>query len=192
MNLKKFISLLSMSFLGVVGSAQATVLDIESASFVNAIVQSNSAENLIDWKIGDSMNYKMSVMGMSGTMIKSVASEEGNAVWLKQDVSIMGQKQLIEVLLDRATGQILKMRQNGQDKPVPKSDLEVISQEYTKVTVPAGTFDCMHVTAKSSDAPKIEIWANPRDTAMDGGLKQIVQSNGMTITLELTSFKRLP
>lgn len=146
--------------------------------------------DLINWKVGDTMNYQISMMFGKGTMVKSVSKDEGAALWLHQDINLMGQGQTADVLLSKADGKILKMLQNGKEVQIPDDKIEVISQDYADVTVPAGTFSSIHIVAKSKQVSKIEMWANPSQTAIDGALKQIMATTFGNMTLELTSFKR--
>ncbi|OFZ80968.1 MAG: hypothetical protein A2583_02015 [Bdellovibrionales bacterium RIFOXYD1_FULL_53_11] len=146
--------------------------------------------DLIKWKVGDTMNYNIGMMfGNVGTMVKSVTKDEGTAIWMRQDMNMMGQKEVVDVLLNKADGKVLKMLRNGQEQQIPDEQIEIISQDYSEVTVPAGKFSCMYVVAKSKSSSKIEVWINPKDTIMDGTLKQAMASQMGTVTLELTSFK---
>jgi hypothetical protein len=148
------------------------------------------ANNLINWKVGEFAEFNMSAAGFGdvGKMKKYVASEDGNAIWLKQEMSGMVGNHLIEALIDRATGQMLKLRQDGQDQAIPTDKLEIISQDQARITVPAGTFDTVHIVAKSEKIKKMEIWANPRDTALDGSVQTIADGGMVTITLKLAKF----
>lgn len=160
---------------------------------LNHALLQQSTLNLIDWKIGDSMAYNIKVFGSNmGTSTKAVTREEGNAIWMEQSMALMGQNQKAEALIDRATGKILKYIVNGKEQTVPDEALEIISQDYVDVTVPAGTFKSIHIVAKSESIQKMELWANPSETCMDGALKTIVKSSQLPveITLELTSFRR--
>ncbi len=148
--------------------------------------------NLINWKVGDTMSYdvEMGFFGKMGTSVKSVAKEEGGAIWVHQEMNLSGQKELIDMLINRADAKILKVLRNGQEMQMPDDKIEVISQDFAEVTVPAGTFKTVHIVAKSKQVSKIELWANPTDTAMDGGVKQIMATQFGDITMSLTSFKR--
>jgi hypothetical protein len=148
--------------------------------------------NLIEWKVGDTMNYDMAMMGgfLKGTSVKKVASEEGNGVWIRQDIAIMGQNQNTEMLLDRATGQVLKMKQNGKDVEIPANDVEIVSQDATEITVKAGKFEAIHIVIKSKEMKKGEVWINMAETAMDGTLKMVADTQMGSVSMELTSFKR--
>lgn len=170
-------------------SADSATLELMDALFE---VQSPTALNLIDWKIGDEQTFSITAMfGMSGQMVKSVTREEGEAVWFRQAISLMGQNEVMDTLINRADGKVLKMLKNGQEQPLPTDDdkPEIISQDYGPVTVPAGTFQAIHIVAKTKKVSKLELWANPRDTVMEGTLKTVVNTGMMDITMQLTSFK---
>ncbi len=176
----------------LVGSSPARA---ESALIdtLNQTLVQQSQLNLIDWKIGDSMAYNIKAFGSNmGTSTKTVTREEGNALWMEQSMAMMGQNQKVEALIDRASGKILKYIVNGKEQSVPDDALEIISQDYADVTVPAGTFKSIHIVAKSKSIQKLELWANPSETCMDGALKTIVKSSQLPveITLELTTFRR--
>ncbi len=192
--MKTLFALLAASALCLSASAaQAEEQKFDIGQLARQIAVTNvSTMNLINWKVGETANYNVTAMFgfVKGTLAKSVASEEGNAVWIKQDMNLMNQKQLVEMLMDRADGKILKMKQNGQDAQIPDEKPEVISQDYAEITVPAGTFKCVHVIAKSKSSSKIEVWANPVETVMEGSVKQIAASQMGEVTMEMTSFKK--
>jgi hypothetical protein len=143
---------------------------------------------VINWKIGEFQDLNLTIQGMAlGTMHKEATSEEGNGVWMTETVSgMMSQK--VEVLLDRADGHVIKMKQNGQDTTPPNDKLEIINQETATITVPAGTFETIHITAKSQQAGNVEVWANPQAITLDGTAKMTMQAQGMPVAMELTKF----
>lgn len=168
------------------------VRDTMTAELTHSVNEGVRINNAINWKVGELAEYDLKAMfGSLGKMVKKVDREQGNAIWIKQEVTGMA-AQTAEVLIDRATGEILEMRQNGQKVDVPKDKPELIDQEHTTVTVPAGTFEVIHVTFKSKDVKKGEVWANPRDIPMDGAAKMAIESNQMPlpITMELLKFSR--
>lgn len=170
---------------------QQLAYEIGLAHLQASLLAEQQAFNAINWKVGEFQEYNMEAMGglPMGNMKKFVASEQGNAIWVRQDMSggMVG-NQNAEILIDRATAKILEMRQNGKKVDVPNDPIELIDQESTRITVPAGTFDVIHITAKSKQAKKIEVWANPRDITMDGGAQMFVDSGMLPITLKLTRF----
>ncbi|MFN7686080.1 MAG: hypothetical protein ACK5QT_11800 [Oligoflexia bacterium] len=148
--------------------------------------------NMINWRVGDRMDYQVSIgmFGKIGAMFKTVTKDEGTALWIHQEVDLKFQKQVVDMLLNKADGKILKLIQDGKEVQVPNDKLEVISQDYGEVTVPAGTFDAVHIIAKTQQISKIELWANPAETVMDGGLKQIMETQMGKITMELVKFSK--
>ncbi len=182
---------LILSLVGLMAVAGSTQANDQVNNLVTqiALAQVSPITNVINWQIGDYADMNMTMSGMPlGTMHKEAVSEEGNAVWLKQALSggMIG-NQVVEVLIDRATGKTLKMKQNGQEKPVPDEKIEIIDQETATITVPAGTFETIHIRAKSSQGP-LELWANPQAIKLDGAAKMTMTAQGMPITMELTKF----
>ena len=193
--MKKMITMIAAVFTVLTaGNVSASVSQDEFARqiFLGEMQASVASEvqafNLINWKVGEFTDYDMKAMiGSIGTMHKVVASEQGNAIWVKSEITGM-MSQTMEMLIDRADGKVLEARQNGQKIEVPDDKPEIIDQEATTVTVPAGTFDVIHITFKSQQIKKGEIWANPRDLPMDGGAKMVIDTGLLPITMELTKF----
>jgi hypothetical protein len=145
--------------------------------------------NVIDWKVGDNQDYKVTLgFGMQGKMHKEVVREEGNAVWIKQYLSLQSTEDNTEILIDRESGKILKLIRNGKEEKIPDGKLEIISTNNEVIEVPAGKFKAIHVVGKSKDIKKFEAWISPREIAMDGQAKVIVDQGMMTVTMELTKF----
>lgn len=147
--------------------------------------------NNLNWKVGDYTNYDVtSSFGNLGTMEKSATAVEGNGVWVKSELNAIGQKQLTEMLVDQSDGKILKYRENGQEKPVPTGgNLEVISEEGDTVTVPAGTFETIHIKAKQ-DGKDFQVWVNPSQVPLDGTIQAIIDTGMFPVTLKLTKYGR--
>jgi hypothetical protein len=167
------------------GAMELNSIEVETLATVAPL-------NLINWKVGDTMNYQVSMgfFGKVGTMVKTANKDEGATIWLHQDINLQGQKEIVDVQFNKADAKVLKVLRNGKETQLPDDKIEVISQDYAQVTVPAGTFDTVHITAKSKQVSKIEMWANPTATALDGGVKQIMATQFGDMVLELTSFKR--
>lgn len=172
--------------------AQAVELDVAALNQaqLQLILASVTPQDLINWKVGDTASYNVGMGFPLGTSTKSVTKDEGTAIWVTQQMSLMGQKQVIEVLINKADGKVLKMIVNGKEEAVPNDPIEIISQDYATIKVPAGTFEVIHIVAKSAQSSKIEVWANPRDIVMDGTAKQSAATQFGNMTLELTSQKR--
>jgi hypothetical protein len=148
---------------------------------------------MINWKVGESASYDVGIgsFGKLGSMNKSVTKEEGGAIWIHTEVNLVIQNDTTDMLINRADGKVLKVIHNGKEEPMNDDDKpEIISQDYAEVTVPAGTFKTIHVTGKTKKVEKFEIWANPRDTVMEGTIKMLI-SGQMEMTSELNNFKRV-
>lgn len=182
--------------------AMAFAVNVQAApSIYDALVRVPShtimdqvhAEGL-DWKVGDTASYDLDIGGfIKGSMIMSVASIGADGIWMNQDADLgFAGKQKIQVLLDPNTGAIKKLIANGQEQQVPKQDLEIIDTKEEKITVPAGTFDSIHVTArdKSSNNGELNVWLNPQVVPVGGTLKQMAPTQFGTMTTLLKSFKK--
>lgn len=156
----------------------------------------SNAREVLNWKVGDKASYKVAYVGLGyeGTLQEYVASDEGTALWVNEDMEMMGQSQKSQMLMNKGDGRLLKLLVNGQEQQLPTAgDTQVVSQEMGEITVAAGKFQCVHVVAKSSAYPKIEVWMNPRDTVMSGLLKQLMTHPQYgDIVMELQSFSKAP
>jgi hypothetical protein len=176
--------------MAVVGSAHA----MDNVALVNEIalaqVNAPGIMNVINWKVGEFQDLNLTMSGMAlGTVHKEAMSEEGNGVWMNEVMAgAMIGNHTVEILLDRADGHVIKMKQDGKDTTPPDDKLEIINQETATVTVPAGTFETIHITAKSQKSGNIEVWANPQAITLDGTAKMNMQAQGMPLSMELTKF----
>lgn len=160
-----------------------------SEVLIKAQFENLKVSRAIDWKPGDTASYNLDMGFIQGTMVTAVRSNDGNEIWLTQDMDLgFAGKQQTETLMDANTGEIKKILMNGQEQQIPEQNLEVIEIVDATITVPAGTFDCMHarLTDKSTN-DEINIWANAT-VPMSGMVKQIVPSQLGEVTVELTSF----
>jgi hypothetical protein len=188
--MKKF--LLGLAVLSASVSAQAAnVVVLSDAQIRSIAISSISPLDLINWKVGDTLAYDVTVgsFGKMGTSTTSVTKDEGATLWMEEDMNLSIQQQKVEIQINKADGKVLKTIVNGQEQTTPDDPIQVISQDYVDVTVPAGTFKAIHIVAKSKQIDHVEVWANPRDTVMEGTLKQVITTQGMDITMALTSFK---
>jgi hypothetical protein len=131
--------------------------------------------NVIDWKKGDSANFDVTLGSfLKGTLVKTVTKidDDANAIWVNTKMDLSMQKDESDMLISRADGKVLKFIHNGKEEAAPSGDIEVVSQDYTEIDVPAGHFKAIHIVANTKDVKGIEVWANPRDTVMEGTLKQ--------------------
>ncbi len=193
--MKKLLAALAFSVLAVspslVRAAEPFVLTQDA--LMSSLLSNIVTQNAIDWKVGDKQTYNVaaSQFGKLGTMTKTVTKDEGTALWVRQNINLSIQKEVLDVLYNKADSKVLKMLRNGKEQQLPDDTIEIISQDYTDITVPAGTFKSIHIVAKSKQVSHLEVWANPRDTVMEGTLKQAVSTQGIDIVMELTSFTKM-
>ena len=181
------VGLLALGFTQL--SAHASLQDIATTVAKQSLAQVQEA--LINWKVGDRMNYKLTVGGfVEGTMNKAVTEDTGKTLWIEQIMDVLGQKNEVKIEINKEDGTVVKMIVNGEEQEAPTGEIEIISQEFTKVTVPAGTFECVYIKAKTEEVESIELWANPAETVMDGALKQKMNTGMVDITMELLSFEK--
>lgn len=185
-----------MILIGLIGtllcglaSANTNVVTIEQIANLE-ITRSTSMNAMINWQVGDSQDYKVSLggFGMEGTMHKEATKEEGNAIWVVQDLKLPIMNDKSEMLIDRNSGKVLKFIRNGKEEKAPEGDIEIISTKSDVVTVPAGKFKVLHIKAKSKDVQDIQIWMNNRDISLDGAAKMYMDQGMIKITMELTKF----
>ena len=181
----------AMSVAGTAAQANVfTVSQIHSEALTTLNTISTMA--LINWKVGDSADMKVELGGMpfGGTMHKEATKEEGTGIWLKSQLNLTIMNDEQEMLLDRNTGKVLKFIHNGKEEALPDEKITIVKTEAAQITVPAGTFKCMHIVAKSDQVPAIELWENTRDVSLDGALKEYMDQGQVKITMELTGLKR--
>lgn len=147
----------------------------------------------LGWKVGDRAEYSIKAMGgfINGKMVTFVREETATEFWLQQDADLgFAGKQKIEILFNKANGQILKVLVNGKEEQLPKNNSEIVEMTEDHVTVPAGTFACIHAKIKDKDNGQIqEAWINPKEIPISGLLKSIGQTQMGEVSNELTSFK---
>lgn len=172
--------------------AQSSFATTLNQDILVSTIRNTSPADLINWKVGDGMDYEVASeqFGNMGTLNKSVTSEEGGAIWVKQSMAVLGQNEVVEALIRRADGEILKMLRNGKEVDVPNDTIEIIEQEVTTIELDGlGKFDCIHVVAKSTQIERFELWANPQATVMDGTLKQLIPTSFLTLEIVLKAFR---
>lgn len=149
----------------------------------------------IDWQMGEWTSYTMSLAIAQGSMVKFVSQDEGDTFWMTMlmKLDLFGQPYQVEskMRIRRADGMILELYVDGQKQEVPKQEVTLISQEADRITVPAGTFDSIHVkmtVLQDGQTMNIDTWMNPRDVNLDGTIKMVQEGGLMGMTLELTGF----
>lgn len=158
----------------------------------NAAIMNQAHTMGLNWKVGDTNNYALDMGFIQGKMIMSVKSIGAEGIWMKQDMDLgFAGKQNAEMLLDSNTGEIKKMIVGGKEQAVPKNDVEMIEVTEDRITVPAGTFDCIHARIKDKEKnEEINSWINPQEIPLSGMLKTIQPSQFGDVTISLTSFTK--
>ena len=115
-----------------------------------------------------------------------------DGIWMDQDMDLgFAGKQQASMLIDPNTGEIKKMLVGGKEQQVPKQNVEVISVTEDHITVPAGTFDCVHAVIKDKDNnQETNAWINPEKVPLSGMLKTIQPSQFGEVHVELKSFHK--
>lgn len=188
----KSILVAAAMIVSVAAQAQNTLSESLFATQLPAIKQAVITEG-IDWKVGDTNNYKLNMGGfLNGTMKMFIREIAADGIWMVQEIDLQIQKQTMEVLIDQNTGEIKKMLVNGKEQAVPKSEPHIIDQRQEKVTVPAGTYDSfwIQIEDRANNNAKAEQWINAQEIPLSGMLKAIQDSQLGKVTMELTSFKK--
>lgn len=189
-------SAVSVSAFAGTNCAQAAMhaqeLAVASAQPViqSALVQSQVSATALKWKVGDKADYKMAGGILNGTVKSFVREDLGSEIWVQQDMDMgfLG-KQKVEILFDKATGQVKKLLANGQEQSLPDtSNIEIVETKEASITVPAGTFDAIYAKIKDKSNGQIqEAWINPQEVPINGMVKAIADSQLGKITQELTA-----
>ncbi len=171
---------------------QAHAMDVaQVAVAVNSSPAMQVARLLaLDWKVGDQASYSLKMSMVNGTMLMNVREITAEGIWLDQDVDLgpFG-KQESDLLVDQETGEVKKILVNGQEQQIPENNSEIVEAKDDRITVPAGTFDCIYAKIKDTKTQEItEAWINPELIPVSGMLKTIQPSQMGNVTLELTSF----
>ncbi len=189
-------------FKGIIFSAILAVSTFASAapSVVDVVVGINQQQILnqveatgLNWKVGDTNNYTIDMGFIKGTMVMSVREIIADGVWLDQNLDLgFAGKQVVQTLLDPNTGEIKKMIVNGKEETPPKNTTEIVEVKEDKITVPAGTFECIHARLKDKETNKeSNAWINPQLIPISGMLKAVQPSQLGEVTILLTSFKKM-
>ena len=142
----------------------------------------------IDWKVGDWTEYRLSMSFLKGKLIKKCTQNEGISVWLETKMELPIGNQLILAQIRKSDGKILKLIVNGREQEIKQPKYTIISQEAETVTVPAGTFQTIHLLLRDEENRDTNVWINPRDIALEGMVKTVTEQQFGTVTLELTRF----
>src|ERR1700733_11600837 len=111
-------------------SGAASAEGVNMTRVMNKISQSLLKVSPRVFKAGDTCNYNLTLAGMAGTMVMSVKSVDSTGVWIDQNLSIMGQTEDEQELIDPATGQVKELIVNGQQQTPPDpNDVQIVSEQ---------------------------------------------------------------
>ena len=182
-------------FIGLTASAKtATITDV-MVHFGRQVIASDANTAGLHFTKGDTANYSLTIGSMiNGTMVMLVEDVGADGVWIDQNMDLgFAGKQAIRMLLDPNTGAIKRMIVNGKEQTPPSGDdITVIDSKEDKITVPAGTFDCLYIKAHSkSQNADVEQWANLKEVPVMGLVQLKTTSQIGPVVAQLTSSKRM-
>jgi hypothetical protein len=189
-----FKTILATLGLAVSLSAQANTVGSLAYQINQAVLGDVEAQSPFKFVVGDEANYKLNMGGfIQGTMKMKVKAVQTDEVTITQDMSLMGQNQNCEQVLNPNTGEVKKFQCNGQDQNAGDAgDVEVVETKEDTVKVPAGSFVCLYIKAKQKSSGQfVEQWVNPKDVPVFGLVKTIAPSQLGQVVVELTSFTRM-
>lgn len=186
--------LVSLALLLSVSANANTLMESVAKSITTGLMQQR---NVMGWVVGDTANYNITMMQfIKGTMVMSITAVTATEVTMQQDMDLgfMG-KQACTSILNADTAEIKSMTCNGQAQdPSTAGDVEILEQKADTVTVPAGTFECIYIKAKSTDAQgtatEQEQWVN-KIVPVSMMVKAIQQSQMGPVVIELASYKKM-
>lgn len=147
----------------------------------------------LEWTVGDNTQHNINMGFISGTMDSRVREETSEGFWMDQDMDLgfMG-KQKVEIHINKNTGEIIEMIVNGQKQTPPdQGKQEVVDMKEDKITVPAGTFDCIYLKIKDTEKnQESQAWLNPEEIPMMGLIKAIQPGQFGEVTVELTGYQK--
>ncbi len=188
-------SLLVSAMLMIGIHANANIIDTPIFSYgeLQQNLMSDAEPMGLPWKTGEKASYNIDMGFIKGTAVMTVREETTVGFWLDQDMDLgfMG-KQKVEIYIDKQTGKILELRVNGKKQQPPEpGQTEVEETKQDRVTVPAGTFDCIYARIKDiSKNETSEAWINPSIVPIMGLIKQVAPGAMGEVKLELTSFDK--
>ncbi|HPI39600.1 MAG TPA: hypothetical protein PLJ21_02275 [Pseudobdellovibrionaceae bacterium] len=194
--MKSLVTMAAFLFLSA-ASANTPNADLQQVFFgleqqLQAKIYSEAQVLGLNWKVGDQNTYSLDMGFIKGSMIMTVAEIGEEGIWLNQDMDLgFAGKQQARALIDPNTGEVKKLIVNGKEQEIPKQNVEIVETKEDKITVPAGTFECIFVRLHDKDQNKdIQTWINPREIPISGMLKTIQPGQFGNVTMLLKSFKK--
>ena len=189
---KAIIAALGLALTVQAQAVETNVFDIIRNTQQSSVMAEARTQGL-DWKVGDQNDYNLTIGGfIKGSMVMKVREVGADGIWMDQDMDLgFAGKQQAQMLIDPNTGEIKKMIVGGKEQEVPKQNVEVVEVKEANITVPAGTFDCIHARLLDKDSnQETNAWINPQLIPLSGMLKTIQPSQFGQVTVELKSFKK--
>lgn len=183
--------LASLLFAGF--SHAASPIEFVTSVVAKAVSSSIEAQNLINWKKGDTNSYNLDMGFIKGSMVQTVREISSEGIWMDQNMDLgFAGKQTASQLIDPATGEIKRFIVNGKEEKIPEQgQQEIVEITEANIKVPAGTFDCLFAKIKDKKSGDItQAWINPDKVSVGGMLKIIQPSQFGTVTIELKSFTK--
>lgn len=171
------------------GAASLVKFDIASMNKLTTKVMAETRG--LPWKIGERADYGLDLAGLlTGKMDMLVREETSEGIWLEQNIDLTIQKQKVETLFDKETGEVKRMLVDGQEQKLERGEPpEILESRPENVTVPAGTFECGYIKMKDKkDGTVSELWINPEVIPIMGLIKLVSESQIGPVTIELASF----
>lgn len=102
-------------------------------------------------------------------------------------------KQLVEIHINKDTGELIERRVNGQKQTPPEAgNQKVVHTQEANITAPAGNFECVYLKIKDNDNnQESEVRLNTHQVPVTGVMKFIQPGQFGEVVLELIRFKKL-
>lgn len=156
--------------------------------FLNLVTHLKSLN--IDWKVGDQVEYDVRVSFIRGNAVAFVREWAEEGPWVEINSQILGRHKS-EVLLDRITGEVLRLIHDGEEQEVPDKNLVIEDQEDQRISVPAGVFDCVWTLFKHSESNgRSQVWESAAEVPMLGIVQAKIPTQYGQATIRLRSFRR--
>ncbi len=188
--LKKFLVAIA-AIAGLQAAALSINIQLLDVQALNTQILDEVRPQGLPWKVGDTAEYSLNLGGfINGSMVMLVREETSEGIWLQQDIDLQFQKQKVETLFDKETGQVKKVLVDGQEQKIEGGEApEIVESKPDTITVPAGTFECSYIKLKDKkQGSTTDLWLNPELVPIVGLIKQVAQSQLGPVNLELKGF----
>jgi hypothetical protein len=167
-----------------------SLFDLKS---IAAHVMDEVRTSRLPWTVGEKADYKLDVAGMiQGTLNVLIREETAEGIWVDQLIDVQIQKQKVETLFDKETGQVKRMLIDGKEQKIePTETPDIVESKPDTVKVPKfpDGVECGYIKLRNKkDNTETEVWINPEIVPIAGMIKTIAQSQMGPVTVELTDF----